>query len=57
MPRSTRSDTTQAPTSAAQRRKQELAADLRADLNQLQEDFGAFSDSAPLIREDRDARE
>jgi plasmid stability protein len=41
---------------AVQRRKQEIAADLRADLKQLQDKFGTFSDSAPLIRDARDTR-
>ena len=41
---------------AAQRRKQEIADDLRADLKQLEDKFGTFSDSTQLIREDRDNR-
>jgi plasmid stability protein len=46
----------QALTDAAQRRKHELAAGLRGDLKQIEEKYGTFSDSAPLIREDRDSR-
>jgi len=46
----------QALLETAQRRKQELAADLREDLKQLAEKFGTFPDSTALIRQDRDAR-
>ena len=37
-------------------RKRMTADQLRADLKAFQEKYGAFSDSAALIREDRDAR-
>jgi len=43
-------------TEAAMRRKQEVSAELRADLRAFQKKYGLFSDSAELIREDRDAR-
>jgi plasmid stability protein len=43
-------------TESALRRKKEIAADLRADLEELEKKYGLFSDSAKLIREDRDAR-
>jgi plasmid stability protein len=46
----------QALLETAQRRKQEIAADLRADLKQLEDKFGTFSDSTPLLREDRNKR-
>jgi len=41
---------------AALRRKREISSELRADLEQLEQKYGLFSDSAELIREDRDAR-
>jgi plasmid stability protein len=43
-------------TEAARRRKQEIAAELRADLKKLEERYGVFPDSTRLIREDRDSR-
>ena len=43
-------------TEAAMRRKHEIADELRTDLKQLQDQYGVFSDSTQLIREDRDAR-
>jgi plasmid stability protein len=43
-------------TDAALRRKREIVSQLRADLKQMEERYGLFSDSAPLIREDRDSR-
>ncbi len=43
-------------TEAALRRKREIVAELRADLTLLEQKHGQFSDSAALIREDRDAR-
>jgi len=46
----------QALIETVQRRKQEIAADLRQDLKQLEEKFGRFSDSTAAIREDRDRR-
>jgi len=36
--------------------KKEMAAELRADLQELEDKHGQFSDSAKLIRETRDAR-
>ncbi len=46
----------QALTEAALRRKQEVGAELRADLHALEKKYGVFSDSAKLIREARDGR-
>jgi plasmid stability protein len=43
-------------TEAALRRKQEVGAELRAELKSLQQKYGVFSDSAKLIREARDRR-
>jgi antitoxin FitA len=40
----------------AMRPKQELAEELRRMRAELREKYGTFSDSAALIREDRDAR-
>ena len=40
----------------ALRPKEELAAELRRMRGELRDKYGAFSDSAALIREDRDAR-
>ena len=40
----------------AMRSKLELAEELRRMRGQLREEYGTFSDSAALIREDRDAR-
>jgi plasmid stability protein len=37
-------------------RKRTTADELRADLKEFREKYGTFSDSAALIREDRDAR-
>jgi plasmid stability protein len=41
---------------AALQRKQEVVAELRADLSALEQKYGTFSDSSVLIREDRDTR-
>lgn len=40
----------------AMRPKQELANELRQMQEELRKKYGTFSDSAALIREDRDAR-
>lgn len=40
----------------AMRPKQELAGELRDMREQLRKKYGTFSDSAALIREDRDSR-
>lgn len=40
----------------AMRPKRELANDLRQMQDELRKKYGTFSDSAALIREDRDAR-
>lgn len=40
----------------ALQRKQQMADDMRTDLAALEQKYGLFSDSAVLIREDRDAR-
>jgi plasmid stability protein len=37
-------------------RKRVVADRLRANLKEMEEKYGTFSDSAALIREDRDAR-
>lgn len=54
--RSLEGEVRQALTDAALRRKREIGEELRADLEQLQQKYGLFSDSAQLIREDRDGR-
>lgn len=54
--RSLEGELREALTETAMRRKQEIAAELRADLKQLEDRYGLFSDSAPLIREDREIR-
>ena len=54
--RSLESELRSALRDAALQRKQELAAELRADLAALEQKYGTFSDSAVLVREDRDAR-
>jgi hypothetical protein len=38
------------------RRKREIGAELRADLQKLEEKYRRFPDSASLIREQRDSR-
>jgi plasmid stability protein len=43
-------------TGLALARKQALAARLRDDLEAVRKQYGTFSDSAALIREDRDGR-
>jgi len=43
-------------TEAALRRKKEIAAEMRADLQELEARYGLFPDSAKLIREMRDSR-
>jgi plasmid stability protein len=43
-------------TEAVVRRKQEIAQGLRDDLERFRDQYGTFSDSARLIREDRDER-
>jgi len=40
----------------AMKRKREIADELRANLKDMEAKYGTFSDSAVLIREDRDAR-
>jgi len=37
-------------------RKRQIGTELRSDLEKLEKKYGLFSDSAELIREDRDAR-
>jgi plasmid stability protein len=37
-------------------RKKQIGEELRNDLKELEQKYGLFSDSAALIREDRDAR-
>jgi plasmid stability protein len=43
-------------TGVAHARKQSIADGLRAELEAFRKQYGTFSDSAALIREDRDAR-
>jgi plasmid stability protein len=43
-------------TEAVLRRKKEVATEMRADLQELEDKYGLFSDSAEIIREMRDAR-
>jgi len=43
-------------TDAALAKKQALAEELRAGVKELRDKYGTFSDSAVLIREERDAR-
>jgi plasmid stability protein len=40
----------------AMKRKREIADELRTNLKEMEAKYGTFSDSAVLIREDRDAR-
>jgi plasmid stability protein len=54
--RSLEGELRQVLTDAALRRKQEVGAELRADLYALEKKYGVFSDSAKLIREARDGR-
>ena len=54
--RSLEGEVREALTTAVLRRKQEIGAEIRGDLERLQQKYGMFSDSAALIREDRDAR-
>ena len=53
--RSLEGELRQALTDAALRRKRETGAELRADLQKLEEKYGRFPDSSALIREQRDA--
>jgi plasmid stability protein len=43
-------------TDAVLHRKKEIAAEMRADLQELEGKYGLFSDSARIIREMRDSR-
>ncbi len=43
-------------TAAALAKKQATVAELRAALDELRDKYGTFSDSAALIREERDRR-
>ena len=54
--RSLENELRQVITDAALAKKQALAAELRAGVNELRDKYGTFSDSAVLIREERDAR-
>src|SRR3954469_18754299 len=54
--RSLEGELRRALTEACLRSKREVGAALRADLEQLEAKYGRFSDSASLIREDRDRR-
>jgi len=53
--RSLEGELRQTLTDAALRRKREIGAELRADLQKLEEKYGRFPDSTALIREQRDA--
>lgn len=46
----------QALVDIAKHRKHEIADDIRNDLKQFEAKYGTFSDSAALIREERDRR-
>ena len=52
--RSLEGEIRRALTDAALDRKREIGAELRADLQKLEEKYGQFPDSATLIREQRD---
>jgi plasmid stability protein len=54
--RSLESELRQILTESALAKKKQLAEEMRAQLAELREKYGTFSDSALLIREDRDAR-
>lgn len=54
--RSLESELREILTGTALQRKKAIADKMRADLKQIEEKYGLFSDSAKLIREDRDAR-
>jgi plasmid stability protein len=54
--RSLENELRQILTDAALAKKQALAAELRSGVDELREKYGTFSDSAVLIREERDAR-
>jgi plasmid stability protein len=43
-------------TTLAQQRKRAIADQLRAKLKEIEQKYGRFSDSAVLIRDDRDTR-
>jgi plasmid stability protein len=43
-------------TEAALQRKKVIAAEMRADLQELEDKYGVFPDSAKIIREMRDTR-
>jgi plasmid stability protein len=43
-------------TDAALSKKRQIASEMRAGLQELRSQHGAFSDSAKIIREDRDRR-
>ncbi len=54
--RSLEGELRQALTEACLRSKREVGAELRADLERLEREYGQFSDGAALIRDDRDRR-
>jgi antitoxin FitA len=54
--RSLENELRQILTDAALAKKQALASELRAGVDELREKYGTFSDSAVQIREERDAR-
>jgi plasmid stability protein len=54
--RSLESELRQVLTDAAAAKKQAIAEEMRGQLEELRAKYGTFSDSAALIREDRDRR-
>jgi plasmid stability protein len=54
--RSLEGELREALTEAAFQRKKAIAAEMRADLQELEDKYGLFSDSAKIIREMRDTR-
>jgi hypothetical protein len=54
--KSLESELCQVLTEAALAKKGALAAEMRAGLEELRSKYGTFSDSAAIIREDRDRR-
>ena len=54
--RSLESELRQVITDAALTKKREIANEMRTGLAELRSKYGAFSDSAKIIREDRESR-
>ena len=49
-------DMSKSPMADGMRRKREIVEKLKAGLKKLEDKYGLFSDSAKIIREDRDRR-